>query len=147
MNIEYDWYENYFAENNTSDEVDTFAKSLDDVDMLLNIIVNCICSAESHIRIGKQLIPHEAVKSRLMKINQEHIEYVLKSFMLTTTKIKNPKAYLLTSLYNAHDTFHFMEDTELKNIDPALFIPEKYHDDAFREMHYKNTAFIPSFDG
>lgn len=147
MNIDFDWYENYFAENDESVGTDTFAKSLDDVELLLNIIVNCICSEESHIRIGKQLIPHEAVESRFMKLNQEHIEYVLKSLMLTTTKIKNPKAYLLTALYNAPDTCRFMENTELKNIDPALFIPEKYHDDEFRERHYKNTAFIPSFDG
>ena len=41
------------------------------------------------------------VKSRLMKLNHEHIQYVLDCFRENTTRVRNIKQYLLASLYNA----------------------------------------------
>lgn len=143
--IEYEWYAEFFAEtpDNSMDrsENTTFAGALSDVDMLVGIIVDTICSQKDTIRIGKEDMPHSVVESRFKRIEMKHIEYVLKCLMLSIKNIKNPKAYLTTALYNATFTCDFAESNELKNNDPALFIPKTYHDQEFRERFYGNTAF------
>lgn len=143
--IEYDWYCDFFEETpdnfmNRSEET-TFAGTLSEVDMLVRIIVDTICSKKDTIRIGKEDMPHSIVESQFKKIKMKHIEYVLKSLMLSTNNIRNPKAYLITALYNATLTCDFAEGNELKNMDPAFFIPKIYHDEAFQERFYGKTMF------
>ena len=75
--------------------------SKDELDELVEIMTECVCSKSPTIRIGKQDIPQELVKSRYLKLTHENIEYVFDSLALNTTKIKNMKAYLMTTLYNA----------------------------------------------
>lgn len=143
--IEYDWYCDFFEETpdnfmNRSEET-TFAGTLSEVDMLVRIIVDTICSKKDTIRIGKEDMPHSIVESQFKKIKMKHIEYVLKSLMLSTNNIRNPKAYLITALYNATLTCDFAEGNELKNMDPAFFIPKIYHDETFQERFYGKTMF------
>ncbi len=73
----------------------------DDVESLLELIVDVICSTASTIRIGGEVLPAEAVKRRFQQLDGEHIKYVVESLRQTTTKINNIRAYLLTALYNA----------------------------------------------
>ena len=56
------------------------------------------------IRIGGEDFPKEVVKSRLLKLNSGHIEYVINSLRENTTKVRNIKSYLLAALYNAPTT-------------------------------------------
>ena len=58
-------------------------------------------SDDTTIRIGKVDRPIQVVKSRLMKINKFHIEYVLTCLKQNTNKIANIRNYLLTTLFNA----------------------------------------------
>ena len=44
------------------------------------------------------------MQSRFLKLNSEHIRYVLESMNQTTTHISNIKAYTLSTLYNAPAT-------------------------------------------
>lgn len=146
-NIEYDWYEEFFAEtpdNTMYRGESTFAGNMAEIDMIVGIIVDTICSEKEFIRIGKEDIPHSVVESRFKKLEMKHIEYALKCLMLNTKDIRNPLAYITTVLYNASIICDFAENNELKNIDPALFIPEKFHDEKFREKHYGHTALRPS---
>ena len=53
------------------------------------------------IRISGDDKPVEVVKSRLMKLNSQHISYVLQGLKDNPVKVRNIKAYLLASLYNA----------------------------------------------
>ena len=53
------------------------------------------------IRISGDEIPTEAVKSRFLKLNKEHIGYVMDSMRQNTTRITNIRAYMLSALYNA----------------------------------------------
>ena len=53
------------------------------------------------MRIGGSDIPTETVRDRFLRLDSEHIEYVVDSLNQTTTKINNIRAYLLTALYNA----------------------------------------------
>lgn len=73
----------------------------DDVESLLELIVDVVCSTASTMRIGGEMLPVETVKRRFMQLDSSHIEYVIDSMKNTTTKINNIRAYLLTTLYNA----------------------------------------------
>lgn len=73
----------------------------DDVESLLELIVDVVCSSATTIRIGGEALPAETVKRRFMQLDSSHIEYVIDSLKQTTTKINNIRAYLLTTLYNA----------------------------------------------
>ena len=76
----------------------------DILDEILEILVDTVCSTRKEIRIGGQDYPNEVVKSRLLKLDSSHIEYVISSLRQNTTKVRNIRAYLLTALYNAPTT-------------------------------------------
>ena len=78
--------------------------SKSDVDPLVNIMLDTVCSEKDAITICRDKIPVEVVKGRFLKLDMSHIEYVLESLKKTTTKIYNLKSYMLTSLYNSPDT-------------------------------------------
>ena len=73
----------------------------DDVESMMELLVDVLCSTASTIRIGGQIFPIETVKKRYRQLDREHISYVIDSLRQTTTKISNIRAYLLTALYNA----------------------------------------------
>lgn len=70
------------------------------LDELVELIVEC-CMSTNPIRVGKQEMPAEVVKSRMLKLNSEHIVYVLGCMEKNHSKITNIKSYLITVLYNA----------------------------------------------
>ena len=76
------------------------------LDEILEILVDTVCSTRKMIRIGSEDFPKEVVKSRLLKLDSSHIEYVISSLRENTTKVRNIRAYLLTSLYNAPTTIN-----------------------------------------
>lgn len=74
------------------------------LDELVELMVDTVCSARKTIRIAGDDFPAEAVKSRFMKLDSSHIEYVLSSMAENTTYVRNIKKYLLAALYNAPAT-------------------------------------------
>ena len=64
-------------------------------------MVDTVCSKKPFIRIGGDEKPAEVVKSRLLKLDSEHIQFVLDCVRNNTTKIRNIRQYLLAALYNA----------------------------------------------
>ena len=76
----------------------------DILDEILEILVDTVCSTRKMIRIGGEDFPKEVVRSRLLKLDSEHIEYGISSLRENTTKGRTIRAYLLTSLYNAPTT-------------------------------------------
>ena len=73
----------------------------DDIDDLLELMLDVVCSTAPTIRISGGDIPTEAVRDRFLQLDSEHIQYVIDALNQTTTKINNIRAYLLTALYNA----------------------------------------------
>jgi len=71
------------------------------IDEIIEIMLECICSSKETICIGKEDVPKEVVKSRFLKINSEHIEYILFCMKRNTTKVRNIKAYLKAVIFNA----------------------------------------------
>lgn len=77
----------------------------EDVDELVELMVEVMLLPDnSTVRIAGVEKPVAIVKNRFMKLNHEHIEYILTCLQSNTTKVGNIKAYLLTTLYNASMT-------------------------------------------
>ncbi len=76
----------------------------EDIDEIIELMVEIICVKRKTVKIAGAQYPHELVKGKLLKIDISHIEYVLDSLHKTTTDIRNIKAYLLTTIYNAPNT-------------------------------------------
>ena len=73
---------------------------MDRVNELLEIMLDAVCSTSPTIRINEDM-PQQVVKSRFLKLNSSHIEYVLQAMNENPSAIRNIRAYLLTALYNA----------------------------------------------
>jgi len=74
------------------------------IDEMLELIVETVCSTKKYIRVAGNDFPAEAVRSRLLKLSSEHIEFAISCLKENTTKVRNIKQYLLTTLYNAPTT-------------------------------------------
>ena len=75
---------------------------------LYQIICDVVCVPRQVIRIEGEDYPYSLVKSKFLKLNKSHLEYVISCMERNTTKIANIKAYLITALYNAPNTItHF----------------------------------------
>ena len=73
----------------------------DRLDELVELMVDTVCSRRETIRIAGDDYPAEVVKSRFLKLDSSHIEYVLDRMRENTTYVRNIKKYLLAALYNA----------------------------------------------
>ena len=71
------------------------------LDEIAELIVDTVCSARKTIRVAGDDYPAEAVKSRFMKLDSSHVQYVMDCMKDNTTYVRNIKKYLLAALYNA----------------------------------------------
>ena len=76
----------------------------DRLDGIVDLMLETICTTRPTVRIGREDFPAEVVKSRLLKLDESHIEYVLDSLSKNTTQVRNVRAYLLTTLFRAPTT-------------------------------------------
>lgn len=74
------------------------------LDEVVELILEVVCSKRPYIRVAGDEIPKEVVGSRLLKLDSTHIEYAFDCIDKNTTKVRNVKSYLLTTLYNAPAT-------------------------------------------
>ena len=73
----------------------------DRLDELVELMVDTVCSNREMIRVAGDDYPAEVVRSRFLKLNASHIEYVLDRMRENTPYVRNIKKYLLAALYNA----------------------------------------------
>lgn len=76
----------------------------EDIDGLVNIMLDVVCSNKPYLVISSEKTPTVLVTERMLRIRAKHIEYVMDSLKSNTTKVKNIKSYLLTMLYNSVST-------------------------------------------
>ena len=76
----------------------------DRLNEIVDIILETLCTSRKKIRIAGDDYPAELVKSKFMKLNSEHIRFVLDCMQENTTKIRNIKQYLKAVLFNAPST-------------------------------------------
>ena len=95
-------YERYFREHLYIDDLkQSYPYDHGRIDEILELLVDTVCSTAKTIRCAGEDRPAEVVKSRFMKLEHSHIQYVLDCIHDNTTDIRNIKAYMLTTLYNA----------------------------------------------
>ena len=97
------WYEETIKDNI---DYDIFSESDDKdfrdfVNLSVQVMVDAVTSTAPTIRIKKQDIPQSVVRSQLLKVTSEQIEYVYSSTQTSKTKIVNMQNYILTALYNS----------------------------------------------
>ena len=68
------------------------------LDEIVDLIVDTVCSARKVIRIAGDDYPAEVVKSRFMKLDSSHVQYVMDCMKDNTTYVRNIKKYLLVGL-------------------------------------------------
>ena len=81
-----------------------FATYREDLDEIVELIVETVCAKRKTTRIAGADFPHEVVRSRFLKLDSCHIEFVMECLHNNTTEVRNIKQYLLTVLFNAPTT-------------------------------------------
>ena len=76
------------------------------LDEIVDLLVETVCSARKSIRIAGDDYPAELVKSKFMKLDSSHIEFVFDCLSKNTSEIRNIKKYLLAMLFNAPSTIN-----------------------------------------
>lgn len=76
----------------------------DRLDEIVDLMLETVCTARKRVRIAGDDYPAELVKSKFMKLDGEHIRFVLDCMRENTTKIRNIKQYLKAALFNAPST-------------------------------------------
>ena len=95
-------YERYFMDQLEINWLkETHPYEAETIDELFNLIVDTVCTTAATIRISGDDKPAGVVKSRFMKLNVEHMQFVLSCLKENTTKVRSIKAYMLATLYNA----------------------------------------------
>lgn len=82
---------------------------------LYEVICEIVCVKHKTVRIGGDEYPYELVKSKFLKLNSSHLDYVISCMQNTTTKINNIKAYMVTALYNAPSTISHYYQQEVQH--------------------------------
>ena len=85
----------------------------DTIDQIVNLLVDTCSSKRRMLRVAGDDKPAEVVRSRFMKLNADHIRFVLKCLAESTAPVRNMKQYLLAALYNAPTTmqlYYLMPD-------------------------------------
>ena len=81
-----------------------FTTYREDLDEIVELIVETVCAKRKTTRIAGADFPHEVVRSRFLKLDSSHIEFVMECLHNNTTEVRNMKQYLLTVLFNAPTT-------------------------------------------
>ena len=97
--------EEYFSQ---SLEVDLLLRLCPDeedtIDQIVDLLVDTCSTKRKLLRVAGDDKPAEVVRSRFMKLNADHIRFVLKCLAESTAPVRNMKQYLLAALYNAPTT-------------------------------------------
>jgi len=99
-------YENIFKQNIEYEKLIEEPKNSKIIKDIKNIVVDTLISKKKYINIASELKSSEIVKSQLLKLRAQHIEYVINSLEENKQYVKNRIAYILTTLYNAVNTFN-----------------------------------------
>ena len=109
-------YEKYFRENLYIDDLKaSYPYDHGRIEEIVELLVDTVCSTAKTIRCAGEDRPAEVVKSRFMKLEYSHIQYVLDCIHENTTDVRDIKAYMLTTLYNAPITIAHYYQTKVNH--------------------------------
>lgn len=102
---EYEIYRNLICENIEYDILrQQYPYDVESINEIVELMLEMICAKRKYTRVAGTDFPHEVVRSRFLKLDSEHIKFVLDYMKENTTKVRNIKQYLLMVLYNAPTT-------------------------------------------
>lgn len=84
-------------------------------DELFEVICEVVCVEREKVRVGGEDYPYELVRTKFLKLNSSHLQYVIDCMQNTAVKITNVKAYMITALYNAPSTMKHYYQQEVKH--------------------------------
>ena len=88
-----------------------FTTYREDLDEIVELMVETVCAKRKTTRIAGSDFPHEVVRSRFLKLDCSHIEFVMECLRNNTTEIRNMKQYLLALFCLARDCSRGMGTT------------------------------------
>ena len=95
-------YKDLIAENISIDALySDYPYDHEMIDGIAALMLEVVMSRSESMLIASNRYPAEIVKSRILKLNSEHIRYVMKCMKDNTTKVSNIRKYMLASLFNA----------------------------------------------
>ena len=110
------FYEEYFRDRLYIDDLKrSYPYDHGRIDEIIDLLVDTVCSTAKTIRCAGEDRPAQVVKSRFMKLENRHIQYVLNCLDDTTTEIRCIKSYMLTTLYNAPLTIDHYYQTKVNH--------------------------------
>ena len=89
---------------------------------IYELIMEMVLCKNEYVVIASSSYPVELVKSKFLKLDYSHVEYVLGCFQSNTTKVKNIKKYLLAALFNASSTIGGYYRAEVNHDMPQFVI-------------------------
>ena len=90
------------------------------LDGIVDIILEVSVNQSTTMSVASATYPTDLVKSRFLKLNSQHIQYVMDCFNRNTTKVGNIKKYLMTALFNAPSTIGGYYTAEVHHDMPYL---------------------------
>ena len=87
----------------------------DDVDEVVGLMADVMCSTQSTVRIGGENIPLSQVQARFYRLDYSLMVYVFECLRRNTTQVRNIRAYLLTTLFNAPLTMNNYYQAEVQH--------------------------------
>ena len=97
-----------------------YPRDAETVDGLFDIILETVLSKSDTILVAGSPYPKELVKSKLLKLNFSHLQYVMECFLKNTTKVANIKKYMLAMLFNAPSTIGSYYQAEVNHDMPQF---------------------------
>lgn len=123
LNDEYNAYAEIVRENLCLDTMlERYPHDTEIIEGIYDLVLETVLCQNPSIWISKNEYPTNLVKSKFLKLNHMHLEYVMGCMKDNTTKVRNIKNYLLSALFNAPTTMGSYYQSEVS------------HDQAYRAM-------------
>ena len=87
----------------------------DEINGYVELMAETCASRREYIRVNGEDVPIELVRKRFLKLDGEHIRYVMDSLRQNTTQVVNIRAYTLAALYNAPATISQYYTTQVSH--------------------------------
>ena len=116
LNDEYNAYAEIVRENLELDiMLERYPQDTEIIEGIYDLVLETVLCQNPTIWISKNEYPTNLVKSKFLKLNSMHLEYVMACMKDNTTKVRNIKNYLLSALFNAPTTMSSYYQSEVSH--------------------------------
>lgn len=116
LNDEYNAYAEIVRGNLELDiMLERYPQDTEIIEGIYDLVLETVLCQNPTIWISKNEYPTSLVKSKFLKLNSMHLEYVMACMKDNTTKVRNIKSYLLSALFNAPTTMSSYYQSEVSH--------------------------------